>query len=295
MTLSSMTGFARAQGALPPWSWVWEAKSVNGRSLEMRLRLPPGHDSLEAGLRALAQKHLKRGNLQLSLTLTSELAGADLKLNREALRTVVAALSEVRKAGEFAAPDAAAILSIRGVLEASEEPAAEAEIAARDAALLKSAETVLEGLKAARLREGAQLHTILAEMLERIARLADEATAQAAALPLKVRDRIKEQVSLLLESRAGLSEERLAQELALIAAKADVREEIDRLRLHVRSGVDMLTSGEAVGRRLDFLSQELNREANTVCSKANDVGLTRTGLELKVVIDQLREQVQNVE
>jgi uncharacterized protein (TIGR00255 family) len=295
MALSSMTGFARREGAFAPWSWFWEAKSVNGRSLEVRLRLPPGLDGLETALRALAQKHLKRGNLQIALTFDRVRAGSDLKLNREALGIVLGALREIAKDGAFGPADPASILAIKGVLEAGEESADEALIARRDALLLESAEAALVGLKRARLAEGAHTAEILAEFFQRISALADDAAARAALQVPILRERIKEQVRILLESRQGLSEERLTQELALLAVKSDVREEIDRLRVHVRAGAEMLGSPDAVGRRLDFLSQEMNREANTICSKANDVALTQIGLELKAVIDNVREQVQNVE
>jgi uncharacterized protein (TIGR00255 family) len=295
MALSSMTGFARSEGAFAPWSWFWEAKSVNGRSLEIRLRLPPGLDGLETGVRSLAQKHLKRGNLQVALTIDRVRSGADLKLNREALGVVVTALREIAKEGEFAPPDPASILAIKGVLEAGEDSVDEALVARRDELLLASAQAALVGLKRARLAEGAHTAEILAEFFQRISSLADDAEARAALQVPILRERIKEQVRLLLEARQGLSEERLAQELALLAVKTDVREEIDRLRVHVRAGAEMLSSTDTVGRRLDFLSQEMNREANTICSKANDVALTHIGLELKAVIDNVREQVQNVE
>lgn len=295
MALFSMTGFARAEGALAPWSWFWEAKSVNGRSLEIRLRLPPGLESLEGPLRAIAQKHFKRGNLQMTLTLARERAGTELRLNREALAVALAALKEISKEGQFGPPDPAALLTIKGVLEAGDETGDEALIARRDEAILASAEKAFQALKAARQKEGGEVCAILAEQLARIGALAEEAAARALDQLPKFRERIKEQVRLLVDSRQGLSEERLAQELALLAVKSDVREEIDRLKVHARAGTELLASDDAVGRRLDFLTQEMNREANTMCSKSNDVALTQVGLELKAVIDQMREQVQNVE
>jgi uncharacterized protein (TIGR00255 family) len=295
MALSSMTGFARAEGALSPWSWFWEAKSVNGRSLEIRLRLPPGLDNLEVSLRALAQKHFKRGNLQMTLTLDRLRAGSALKLNREALAVALAALDEIAKERKFGPADPASLLAIKGILEAGDDEIDEALSEERDGALLASADKALQGLRSARLAEGAEIRAILAEQLRKIAALAEDASARAADQLPKFRERVREQVRLLLESRQGLPEERLAQELALIAVKTDVREEIDRLQVHVRGGGELLASADAVGRRLDFLTQEMNREANTICSKANDVALTQVGLELKAVIDQMREQVQNVE
>lgn len=295
MALTSMTGFARAEGALAPWSWFWEAKSVNGRSLEIRLRLPPGFEGIEGPLRAAAQKYFKRGNLQMTLTLAKERSGTELKLNREALAAALAALEEISGRAKFGAADPASLLAIKGVMEAGEDEADTALLERREAAILASAEVAFASLRGARQKEGMEIRAILADQLRRIGTLADDAAARAVDQLPKFRERIKDQVRLLIESRQGLSEERLAQELALLAVKSDVREEIDRLKVHVRAGADLLASEDAVGRRLDFLTQEMNREANTVCSKSNDVLLTQVGLELKAVIDQMREQVQNVE
>jgi uncharacterized protein (TIGR00255 family) len=295
MPLSSMTGFARAEGALSPWSWYFEAKSVNGRGLDMRCRLPPGFDWLEAELRARAPKHFKRGNLQISLMLEREAGTAALRLNRDALSVVMAALAEVRRAGNLPPPDPAAILAIRGVLETGEGEEDESLVKARDTKILETADTLLASLAKARAAEGKAIAGVLSGVVEEVVRLAEAAHAHAEAQPEKIRERIKEQVELVLSSAAGISEDRLAQELALIAVKNDVREEIDRLRVHAQSAHELMAAGEAVGRKLDFLSQEFNREANTICSKASDVALTKIGLELKAVIDQFREQVQNIE
>lgn len=295
MPLSSMTGFARAEGALAPWTWYFEAKSVNGRGLDLRCRMPPGYDWLEAELRARAPKHFKRGNIQISLTLERETGTAALKLNRDALAVVMAALDEVRQAGNLPEPDPAAILAIRGVMETGESEEDEALIKARDAKMLETADALLGSLAKARAGEGKAVGGVLAGLVEEVVRLAEAAHAHAEARPEKIRERIKEQVELLMANAAGVSEDRLAQELALIVVKNDVREEIDRLRVHAQSAHELMAAGEAVGRKLDFLSQEFNREANTICSKASDVELTKIGLELKAVIDQFREQVQNIE
>jgi uncharacterized protein (TIGR00255 family) len=296
MPISSMTGFARVEGALAPWSWYWEGKSVNGRGLELRFRLPPGLDLIEAELRQRASKFLKRGNIQISLTLKREAGSADISINRAALAAILSAVEEVRARAKLPAPDPAAILGIKGVIETGIETEEDADlIAARDAELLVSAEVLLASLAAARAAEGKGLASVLGDLTRRIGALAEAAADQASVQPEKLRERIKDQVRLLLDSAAGLTDERLAQELAMIAAKADVREEIDRLRVHVRSAEELLGQGAAVGRRLDFLSQEFNREANTICSKAADIALTKIGLELKAAIDQFREQVQNIE
>ena len=295
MVVSSMTGFARVEGALAPWSWYWEGKSVNGRGLEMRCRLPPGLDGLESELRGRAQKIFKRGNFQLSLFLERHGGEAEIRINNEALATVMKAINELRNSARLTAPDPAGVLALKGVIESGSEEDDKELIAARDAKLLSTAEELLSLLAAARATEGRAIGEVVAALNERIGTLAEQAPAHAATRPEMLCIRMKEQIKLLLDSGVGVSEERLAQELALIATKADVREEIDRLRVHVKSARDLLKSAEAVGRKLDFLSQEFNREANTICSKAADVGLTTIGLELKAVIDQFREQVQNIE
>jgi uncharacterized protein (TIGR00255 family) len=295
MTVSSMTGFARVEGALAPWSWYWEGKSVNGRGLELRCRLPPGLDALESELRQRAQKIFKRGNFQLGLFLERHGGEAEIRINKEALATVMKAINDLRNSARLTAPDPAGVLALRGVIESGSEEDDKGLVAARDAKLLSTAEELLSLLAAARATEGQAIGEVVAALNERIGALAEQAHAHAATQPEMLRLRMKEQIKLLLDSGAGVSEERLAQELALIATKADVREEIDRLRVHIKSARDLLKSAEAVGRKLDFLSQEFNREANTICSKAADVGLTTIGLELKAVIDQFREQVQNIE
>ena len=295
MTVSSMTGFARVEGASGPWSWYWEAKSVNGRGLELRCRLPPGLDVLESELRARAQKLFKRGNIQIGLFMERTAGAADIKINKDALATVMKAINDLRTSARLTAPDPAGVLALKGVIESGEADEDEQLVAARDAKLLATADELLSALAAARNAEGRAVGAVIGELNEHIATLAEQAHAHAASQPEMLRTRMKEQIKLLLDNGAGVSEERLTQELALIAVKADVREEIDRLRVHVKSARELLAAKEAVGRKLDFLSQEFNREANTLCSKAADVGLTSIGLELKAVIDQFREQVQNVE
>lgn len=295
MALNSMTGFARADGVFAPWNWVWEARSVNGRGLEIRLRLPPGLDGLDMPVRVLAQKHFKRGNIQLSLQLERSNAGADLSVNRDALHLVMGAVRELMREPGFAAPDPAAVLALRGVLE-SNEPALSAEtLEVRESALIAGAEHAVLELKVSRAYEGAALGKLLLEMFGKLEELVAHAQAHAAIQPERARARLQEQIKFLLDQRTGVAEDRLAQELALLAVKGDVREELDRLRIHIRGGQELLGAADAVGRKFDFLTQELNREANTLCAKSGDAGLTAIGLELKAAIDQLREQVQNVE
>lgn len=295
MALSSMTGFARAAGGSGPWTWTWEARSVNGRGLDLRLRLPSGYDSLEPAARAAAAERFQRGSLTLLLNLDEAAEGAGWRINEAALEQAVAAARALKERLPEAALSVDGLLSLRGVLETGAPPEAEPERAAREAAMLASLIEALDALREARRAEGRRLQALLESQLAEIARLSREARATAAAQPEALKQRLKEQVAALLEAAPPLSEERLAQEAALLAVRADVREELDRLDAHVAAARELIAAGGAVGRRLDFLAQELNREANTLCSKSADVALTRIGLEVKAVIDQFREQAANVE
>jgi len=295
MALSSMTGFARQDGAEGEWRWTWELKSVNSRNLELRFRLPPGHDWLEGAARKTLQGALTRGSVYANLNLRREGASAQLQVNEEALARILPVIEDLKSRTGAAPASVDGILSLRGILEVSEPEEDEGERAARGKAILASLDEAVAALKTARAEEGAKIGEVLADQIGTIERLSNAAAGCAAARPDALRKRIKEQADALLESNKGLSEERLHQEMALLAVKADVREEIDRLAAHVAAARELLASGEPVGRRLDFLAQEFNREANTVCSKAGDIELTRIGLDLKAVIDQMREQVQNLE
>jgi uncharacterized protein (TIGR00255 family) len=288
-----MTGFARVDGHGDGYSWTLEAKSVNGRNLDIRCRLPPGFDALEAHARAEMPKRMARGTVNLALTLTRTAAGGQLRLNRDLLRQVLAIAREME--GEGAAPPRLdALLGVRGVIETVEDDETEARTRL-EAALKTDVGRVLDQLAAARAGEGARLAVVLDQHLTEIARLVQAAGACASAQPQALRDKLRAQVTALLEAAPSLSEERLAMEAALLIAKADVREELDRLIAHIQAARDMLAEGGAVGRRFDFLCQEFNREANTLCSKSAEVELTRIGLSLKASIEQLREQVQNIE
>lgn len=293
--ISSMTGFARADGVHDGWTYVWEMRSVNGRGLEWRCRLPPGFDALDAQLRKLAQTRLARGNINATLTLNTQAQETRYRINESMLDDVVAMIAAIRAKIECAPPQAEGLLALRGVIEPMDDVSLSEE--ARSAllgALTAGFERVLEGLAASRDKEGEALGAVLSGQLDAIEQLTGQAAANAAAAPAAIRKRIEIQLGELLGA-AGVGEERLAQEAALIAIKADVREELDRLASHVVAGRALLAKAGAVGRDLDFLIQECNREANTLCSKAQDMDLKRIGLELKKVIDQLREQVQNVE
>ncbi|ABS64959.1 domain of unknown function DUF1732 [Parvibaculum lavamentivorans DS-1] len=295
MSLNSMTGFARVEGAAGPARWHWEMRSVNGKGLDARLRLPAGMDALEAPLRTELARHLKRGNCQITLTIDRASDAVPLRVNKEALRVVLDAIADLQQTMEVMPPRPEGILALKGVLESAEtvEESDEAK-QAFEAALIESFKAAAAALAAARAQEGAKLEAILRAQVDEIERLTREAAACPAAAPEAIRARLAAQVNDLLGA-SSVSEERLSQEVALLATKADIREELDRLMAHVSQARELIDGSEAVGRRLDFLTQEFNREANTLCSKASDVSLTRIGLDLKTVIDQLREQIQNVE
>jgi uncharacterized protein (TIGR00255 family) len=293
-----MTGYARAAGQDAQVSWVWEAKSVNGRGLELRLRLPPGHDALEPAAREAAARLLKRGNVQMTLSVSRLVETPSVRLNQPLLEQILSVCQDWQ--GRFpgvAAPRWDGLLAVRGVLEPveAEETDAESVRQGREAAMKATLDETLTALAAMRRVEGARLAAVLTGQLSEMETLAARAAATASLRPEAVKERLRLQVAAVLEAAPSLSEERIAQEVALIAVKADVREELDRLAAHVAAARDLIGGGGPVGRKLDFLSQEFNREANTLCSKSSDVELTRIGLDLKAVIDQFREQVQNVE
>jgi uncharacterized protein (TIGR00255 family) len=296
MALSSMTGFARAEGSYNGLSWAWELRSVNGRNLDVRCRLPGGMEALDQKVRTRLAERLKRGNVQVNLQWARDAGAAELRLNEKALAQVIAALDAARvRMPQAQPPRLDGLLQIRGVLEPAEPEESEETREAREAALLASFEEALESLAAARRAEGAKLEDMLATHIDRIEELAGAAAANAETQPEALRERLRAQVFELLQTTNAISEERLVQEVALLVTKADVREEIDRLRAHVAAARGHLADSKPVGRKLDFLTQEFHREANTLCSKSPGLELTRIGLDLKATVDQLREQVQNVE
>lgn len=289
-----MTGFARVEGVHGTRSWTWELKSVNGRGLELRSRMPQGFDSLEPLLRKSLQGVLKRGSVNANLALRSDAAEQHYQVNETALNTAIEAVETVRSRIKCDLPQAETILALRGVMEIADAVESEDERKALMTSLLNSFSEAVEALAASRAAEGRAMAEVLTAQFDEIERLCTAAAKSAAAAPEALRSKISAQLSDLLTG-AELPEERLAQEAALLAVKADVREELDRLSSHIAAGRVHLKSKEPVGRQLDFLTQELNREANTLCSKASDMTLKRIGLDLKKVIDQLREQVQNIE
>jgi uncharacterized protein (TIGR00255 family) len=295
MSIKSMTGFSRVEGAVGSAAWHWELRSVNARGLDLRLRLPSGMEALEPKVREAVARHLVRGSITVSLNVESRAAALQVRLNEEALAQAVKAAEHIRALTEASPPSADGLMAIKGVLEVveAEESAEEAE--ERVAAMLESLEQALRALVQARLAEGARLKAVLVANLAEIDRLVGVVETSPARTPAAIAARLKEQVARLMESANTLDPDRLHQEAVLVATRVDVEEELKRLRAHIAAAHELLEAEGAVGRNLDFLAQEFNREANTLCSKANDVDITRAGLALKTVIDQMREQVQNIE
>jgi uncharacterized protein (TIGR00255 family) len=293
MGVSSMTGFARVDGEAAGISWVWELKSVNGRSLDLRLRLPPGYDGIEAPLRASLGGRLRRGTISANLTI-NRVAPPTIRINREMLDRVLALIGELAGEVEAAPPRLDGLIGLRGVIETVEDEPDEI-VEVRRAAVVAAWSVALDRLVTARGEEGARIDAVLSVQLAELAELVASASASAAAQPAALRARLEQSLAALDDLVPGMPQERVAQELALLVSRADIREELDRLRAHISQAGELLGKGEAVGRQLDFLCQELNREANTLCSKSADIELTRIGLSLKAAVEQFREQVQNLE
>lgn len=295
MAINSMTGFARRDGSHGRHRFAWEIRSVNGRGLDLRLRLPPGFDAVEAKVRSRAAERLSRGSVSINLQVASdEAAGQTYRINEALLSLLIETARRHAGTPDIAPASLDGLLAIKGVVEPADGTEDEGAHAALEAELLGAFEGVLADLLAARRAEGAAIGRVLTEAVEEIARLVAAAEALPARTPEAMRARLTEQVAVLL-SRDDLDPVRLHQEAAILATKADVKEEIDRLKAHVDQARELLASSGPIGRRLDFLSQEFNREANTLCSKSNDSDLTRIGLALKAVVDQFKEQAQNVE
>lgn len=296
MSLQSMTGFARASGEHLGAAIAWELKSVNGKSLELRFRLPAGLERLEQPARAAVQKRFGRGNIQASLTI-GRYGGLPMPpiVNEAFLRDLAGLAKRLQEQFGVAPATADGLLALRGVLEVPESQETEEERASQDEAVLRVLGKALAGLEQARAAEGKALGTLLAGHVDTIEALTLRAEADPSREPAAIRARIAEQVRLLMETGVALDENRLGMEAAFLATKADIREEIDRLKTHVASGRALLAEGGRIGRKLDFLAQEFNRESNTLCSKSNAASVTAIGLELKAVVDQFREQVQNLE
>ena len=295
MTLASMTGFASRAGNIDSFTWVWELKSVNGKALDVRLRVPQGYDHLEIQCRNAIMQSFKRGNIQASLSISNGKAHEKLTINTEVMDQYLALAQDLHRRIGGELPRADNLLAMRGVLEVVPVALAEDEQLSRDLAILTSLTQAVAALDAARLEEGARLKETLSGQVNRIFELTQSAKDNPARSAEAIKARLKEQVARLLESNNNFDPDRLHQEAVMIATRADIQEEIDRLVAHVTAARELLISKEPVGRKLDFLAQEFNREANTLCSKAGDKTMSAIGLELKTVIDQLREQVQNIE
>jgi uncharacterized protein (TIGR00255 family) len=295
MALSSMTGFARGHGVSGSYSWAWELKSVNAKGLDVRLRLPPGWDAVEGPVRSSGAQVLARGTVYGTLTIERQGVAPVVRVNEPVLAAVLATIKSLTGRVQAAEPRLDGILSLKGVIEVLDEDEHEEERGAAEAAVIAGFRATIEELAGMRRREGEALGKILTQRVKEIAALTARAEAAPGRQPEAVKARIAEQVALLLDVSQRLDPDRLHQEAILIASRADIREELDRLASHVAQVERLLADGGAVGRRLDFLAQELNREANTLCSKSNDVELTNIGLELKSVVEQFREQVQNLE
>jgi uncharacterized protein (TIGR00255 family) len=290
-----MTGYARAQGSVPGIGFSVELKTVNARGLDVRMRMTPGYDSLEPEIRRRVTRTLSRGSVTVNINVEREGEGGRVVVNKQALDAVLAAVKEIAALTNSPRPTPDGILGLKGVLEQHDAPLdADAEEKLQ-AAIYTAVDTALGELQLARQSEGKHLGDILSRQVDEIARLRELAEAHPGRDREVILGRLKEQIADLMTSSTGLSEDRLAQEALLLATKADIREELDRLKAHIASARQLLGEGGPAGRKLDFLSQEFNREANTLCSKSNAVELTAIGLDLKAVIDQFREQVQNLE
>ena len=295
MTLSSMTGFARADGVTGAYAWAWVLKSVNAKGLELRLRVPPGWDAIEAPLRARAAEALGRGTIHANLSVQRAGIAPVVRVNEPVLAAVLSTMRNVAKRIDAAPPTVDGILGLKGVIEVVDEDEREQDRRAGEAAVIAGFATALASLTDMRRREGQVLGAVLRARLDEIAALTACAEAAPGRRPEAIKVRLAEQIATLLETSTRFDPDRLHQEAILIASKADIREELDRLVAHVAQARRLLEAGGPVGRKLDFLSQELNRESNTMCAKSSDVELTNIGLELKTVVEQFREQVQNLE
>ena len=295
MALSSMTGFARGHGAAGAYAWSWEIKSVNAKGLDIRFRLPPGWDAIEVAARARATQALSRGTVYCNLTVTRQGVAPTVKINEPVLNAVIATLNQLTGRFDAAAPTLDGILALKGVMEVTEEDESEEEHSAAEAAILKGFDKALTDLDAMRRHEGDTLGKLLSTRLEEIAALTARAEAAPGRKPEAIKARLAAQVATLIEASQRFDSDRLYQEAIMLATKADIREELDRLVAHVAQAEKLIADGGPAGRRLDFLAQELNRESNTLTAKANDTELTNIGLQLKSVVEQFREQVQNLE
>jgi uncharacterized protein (TIGR00255 family) len=295
MTLQSMTGFARSEGAVGTFHWAWELRSVNGRGLDLRIRVPAGYERIEPEARKAVSSKFQRGNIQLSLNITRDEVPQQPVVNEQALNSVIELADRLGGRIKATPPSLDGLLNIRGVLE-YREPTIDADTArVEELAIMDGLSSAVADLAAMRSSEGDKIGGYLSDHIDGIEKLVQQVDSDPSRTPNAIAERLATQVRLLLKAGPELDQDRLHVEAAILAAKADLREEVDRLIAHVEAGRTLLAKGGAVGRRLDFLAQEFNRESNTICSKSNAASVTAFGLELKVLIDQFREQVQNLE
>jgi uncharacterized protein (TIGR00255 family) len=295
MVLSSMTGFARSHGASGSYVFEWELKSVNAKGFDLRLRLPPGWEELEAFAKKRAAEVLSRGTIYANFNVKRTNAQSTIRVNEDVLGSVLRVAGALASKIDAVAPSIDGLLGIKGVIEVVEPEVDEAEDKAAKEAAAAAFDQALAHLVEMRRREGSALGQILLQRMDEIERLANKAEAAPGRKPEAIKARLAEQIAMLMETSDRFDPDRLSQEALLIATKADIREELDRIASHIAQTRDMIGKGGAIGRRLDFLAQEFNREVNTCCSKSNDIELTNTGLEMKNVVEQFREQVQNLE
>jgi uncharacterized protein (TIGR00255 family) len=295
MALSSMTGFARSHGNSGPYAFEWELKSVNAKGLDFRMRVPPGWDDLEPIARGRASELLSRGTVYANLGVRRVGNLSAVRVNEDLLASLLNIAGDIAKRTGGAPPSVDGLLAIKGVIEVTEPESGDAEMQAAKDAAIEGFERALQDMIVMRQREGVALGQILAQRIDELENLAAGAEAAPGRKPEAIKARLAEQVATLLGASDRFDIERLNQEALMMAAKADIREELDRIASHIAQTRELLAKGGAIGRRLDFLSQEFNREVNTTCSKSNDVELTNTGLEMKTVVEQFREQVQNLE
>jgi len=295
MVLSSMTGFARSHGASGPYVFEWELKSVNAKGFDLRMRLPQGWDELEAFAKKRAAEVLSRGTVYANLTVKRATPSSSVRVNEDVLASIIRVAGMLSGKIDAVAPSIDGLLAIKGVIEVVEPENDEAEDKAAKQTASAAFDQALAHLVDMRRREGAALKQVLLQRMDEIERLARRAEAAPGRKPDAIKARLAEQIAALLESSDRLDPDRLNQEAILIATKSDIREELDRIASHIAQAREMIAQGGPIGRRLDFLAQEFHREVNTCCSKSNDVELTNAGLEMKNVVEQFREQVQNLE
>ncbi len=295
MTLSSMTGFGRAEGHFENYSWVWEIRSVNGKALDIRMRIPPGLDAIDQYVKSVLKKSISRGNINVSLQLQKDTTESAVNINQSALDKLVEVAKKAAKKHDLPMPAIDRILSIRDVVQITDMEEEEQTLEARNKALEQSFEEAVAALTQSRDVEGAATFKMLSNIIDDIERLLENGEEIAAAQPELIKKKFEDKVKELIGSNSGLDEERLSQEIVILATKADVKEETERLRAHIAAARLLISEKGPVGRKMDFLIQEFNRETNTLCSKSSDITLTNIGLSLKSAVDQLREQVQNVE